>query len=356
MAIHMASSFEVTVAFGGHGMLAEKLEAAGIRTMTIQNFQRNIHPLKELRTLRELYTLLKTEKPDIVHLNSSKAGLTGSIVARICRVPHIIFTIHGWSFLEPRNIVWKTATWCGSYLTMLFVHKAIPISQYDIAHAHMPAVRHKYTEVIYNAVPTIPFLSQDEARVALVGDEAQRHENDLWLITTAELHPKKNLTTAIEAVIQHNKTHTQKIYYLIIGDGILRETLKKQIAAFASEQHIQLLGYMQEARMYLRAADIFLLPSKQEGLPYALLEAGQARLPTIASDVCGIPEVITNKENGMLINPHKSESIAVALKALTESPQIRQQYGEALAKTIQSNHAIEHMAEKTKKAYLPHLP
>ena len=350
LAVAMASSFDVVVACGGRGLLVEKLEAQGIVTIEINNFQRNIHPLKELKALRELFVLFKTQRPDIVHLNSSKAGLSGALIARFCRVPTIVFTIHGWAFLEPRNILWKIGTWIGSFVTLLLVDKAIPITQYDASHAYMPLTQSKYTPVIYNAVTDVSLLEKEQARKALTKN-AEFHADDLWLVTTAELHPKKNIATAIQAAAQYNKAHKQKIFYVVIGDGILRETLTQEIERLEAQSSIELVGFKDDARVYLQAADIFLVSSKQEGLPYALLEAGKAGLPTIASTICGIPEVIKNEKNGLLIDPNRVATIVLALETLAENPELRAQYGRALQQTIEDNHALQIMAEKTKRVY-----
>ena len=353
MATAMSADYDVSVGSGGTGTMRDKLEAASIPTHTVAGWQRNINPLKELQSWWSLYRLLRAVRPDVLHLNSSKAGLSGAVVGRIAGVKNIVFTIHGWPFLEPRPPWWRALTWLGMYVTALFVHTLIPISHYDVTHARMPGVKRKFAPVVHNAVPDITFLPQREARTALVGAEvAERYSSVPWLLTIAELHPKKNIATAIKAVAAHNHSYPDTpILYLVIGDGVLKKTLQTLIETEGVTTHIQLLGHVTDARQYLGAADMFLLPSYQEGLPYALLEAGAAGLPTIASDVCGIPEVITHEQNGLLFDPHSQAALEQALGHYTQHPDQRTKLGEAFRETIETNFTLREMAQKTMAAY-----
>ena len=353
MATAMRVDYDVSVGSGGTGTMRDKLEAANIQTYTVAGWQRNINPLKELRSWWSLYRLLRSVRPDVLHLNSSKAGLSGAVVGRIAGVKNIVFTVHGWPFLEPRPPWWRALTWLGMYVTALFVHTLIPISHYDIAHAHMPGVKRKFAPVVHNAVPEITFLPQREARAALLGaDVAEANTAAAWLLTIAELHPKKNIATAIKAVAAHNDTYPDTpIFYLVIGDGVLKQALQTLVENKDAAKYIQLLGHVTDARQYLGAADMFLLPSYQEGLPYALLEAGAAGLPTIASDVCGIPEVITHEQNGLLFDPHNQATLEQALGQYTQHPDQRKQLGEAFRETIETNFTLREMTQKTMAAY-----
>ena len=96
------SQFDVVVALGGNGILVEMLNHAGIRTIIIQSLARNISIKNELSFARELWNILRIEKPDVFHVNSSKAGGVGTFLGRLSRVPRIIFTAHGWAFNEDR--------------------------------------------------------------------------------------------------------------------------------------------------------------------------------------------------------------------------------------------------------------
>lgn len=354
LAEHFSQQYDVIVACGGRGLMVEKLEIAGIRTIEIKNFQREVNLLKEIWVLRELWLLYKDEKPDIVHLNSSKAGLLGALVGRAARVPRVIFTIHGWAHLEPRPWWWKFLTWIGGYLTVLFAHRSIPISQYDVDHSYLFGLKWKLTPVIYNGVTKTSLVPREEARVHLVEKEiAERHKDDIWVVTTAELHPKKNIAAAIKAVIEHNENPEIKnrIFYVVMGDGVLRDELESEILARHASDYIYLGSYITDAKQYLLAGDVFLLPSWQEGLPFALLEAGAAGLPTIASNVCGIPEVITHETDGLLFDPSDVDALAETLYTMSHQPIARATYGTVFKEKITTKFTLTKSAEEVRQVY-----
>ncbi len=345
-----SDQYEVVVAFGGAGILKDKLEAAGIRTITIDSFQRDISLGKELRSLSELWKLYKTEKPDVVHLNSSKAVAMGALVGRLVRIPKIISTVHGWPFLEPRHKVWKLLAWLGSWLSVLLSHRVIVVSDYDLKQK-MPLQSRKLI-MIHTALPPINFKSLENARTELLSDDVRiSHINDLWLATNAELNHNKNLFAAVDAVVAYNQTAQRKIFYCIISDGELKKELADYIKELETEKQIMLLGYVDDARSYLKAFDIFLLPSKKEGMPYAVLEAGAAGLPTIASKVGGIPEVITDHETGLLIDPKDTTTITESLKLLSTDKDMRHKLGKTLQEKIHRKFNLSQMIEKTIELY-----
>lgn len=355
LAVACSSTHDVVVACGGQGLMVEKLQADGIRTIEIKHFQRDISLSKEWRVLQELWRVFRTEQPDVIHLNSSKAGLLGALVARAARMPRIIFTIHGWAHLEPRPWWWRTLTWLGGYVTVLCSHRSIPISQHDVDHSYLYGLKWKLAPVIYNGVSADPdLLERDPARANLVGSPtALAHQNDIWVVTTAELHPKKNLATAIDAVAHYNASPDtkQKIFYCIMGDGVLYNELQAIINYYEATEQIKLLGYVNDAKRYLHAGDIFLLPSKQEGLPFALLEAGAAGLPTITSRVCGIPEVITNQTHGLLFDPYDVDALVTALTTLATEPLTRATYGTMFRERTLADFSFTKMVEATKDTY-----
>ena len=114
--------FEVQVAFGQPGRLADALARAGIETYSIAALQRDVSLVADFRSFLELWRLLRTMRPDIVHLNSSKAAGLGALAARITRVPRVVFTVHGWPFAERRNLVWRMFAFLASWKTAILSH------------------------------------------------------------------------------------------------------------------------------------------------------------------------------------------------------------------------------------------
>ena len=343
--------YDVAVACGGNGILTEKLHAAGIPVYTIKNFERDIDIWKEIKSLFELKKIIHTMRPDIVHLNSSKAGGSGAFVARIMHVPHIVFTAHGWPFHEQRGVIWRTLVWILSWITTLLAHTVIVVSRYDMTHAHMPFTRRKIHH-IPTALPPITFTERTTTRRELFNEETLKlHAHDLFAVSTGEHTPNKNLQSLLWAVKTHNETQTQKIFLTLMSDGEERPLLEAYVRANHMEDMVHFTGFVDNARTYLKAFDMFVLPSLKEGMPYGLLEAGAAGLAAIASNVGGIPEIIEHGVHGLLIEPNTISSISTALATLGADPQLRTKFGQSLETKILTQFTLNSMLEKTTKLY-----
>ncbi len=346
------AGYEVGVALGGTGILTEKLASVRIPFFPISAFQRDISVLKEFRAFIELYRTIRIARPDILHLNSSKAGFLGAFAGRLARVPQITFTAHGWPYLENRPWYWILVAKIGSWITALLVHQVIVVSHHDFSMSTMPGIQKKCT-VIHPGVAHIPFLSRADARTILTDEyHVPIPKNHLIIATTAELVQNKNLRAAIQALGVLKKTTDAQVTYVIFGEGEERDALTAQIQALGLQHFVHLLGYVPDARMLLKACDIFLLPSLKEGLPYALLEAGAAGLPCIASNVGGIPEIIESGISGILIDPKDHTTITSALAYLVKSEEARHNFGGKLKNVIESYFGNTTMLEKTANVYL----
>jgi glycosyltransferase involved in cell wall biosynthesis len=344
-------TFEVVVAFGGNGILKEKLESAGIRTRTVENFERDIHFFKEFNAYKELKKIIEEESPDIVHLNSSKAAALGAYAARACGIKKVIFTAHGWPFFEDRSFLWRKVIWFVSWLTVRKSDDVILVSQYDHIHSHMENMRKKFS-VIRTAVSSIPFLSRDNARARLFPEAIRtRHQHDTWVVSTGEHTRNKNLFYALKAVEKYNAAHDTKVFLTLMSDGEERSGLEKFVVKHNMQDSVFFTGYVDGAREQLKAFDIFILPSRKEGMPYGLLEAGSAGLACIASNVGGIPEIIDNQKNGLLIDPKDEDSLVNALHALTSTSEKATRYARSLQDKIATQFSLLRMLEKTVELY-----
>lgn len=356
-------SYDVAVAFGGTGtpgsgpgMLKEFLEAVGIRTIFIPELVRDIDVKSDRSSYQALRALFKKERPDVLHINSSKAGGLGALAGRREKVPRILYTAHGWAFTEPVPLLFKILRFLLSSITVLLVHRVICVSESDRSLASgMPFVRRKLI-VIHNGIRHVPQLTKEEAREALFTKEIrQAHAKDLWLVSVAELTMNKNLFRAIDAVSFVNassKSHKkQQLFYCIIGDGEQREALEGYCQQRKVRESVLLLGTVPESRRYLHAFDAALLPSLKEGFPYAILEAGAAGIPVAASKTGGIPEIIEHGLNGLLIqDSYSSRAIANALSELLDE-NTRRAFGEKLKERIDAEFSFEKMRMETFALY-----
>ena len=274
------SKFDVAVVLGGDGTtgkpgaLSEKLQEAQIRIIFLESLARDVH-VYDLHAYRDLTEIFKKEQPDIVHLNSSKAGGLGALAAKMAGVPRIIFTAHGWAFYEPRNPLSRALIWFASVATIMLCHRVICVSEYD--RRALAWLFGKKLVTIHNAVTTdVSILSRDEARHTLLPRGG--HSSDIWIGSIAELNKNKNITRALTA-IREARVKTAPLFYIIIGDGEEREALKTHTHSLGIESYVHFAGHVDNAASFVRAFDALLIPSLKEGLPYVILEAQRAGIP-----------------------------------------------------------------------------
>lgn len=311
LATHLdKSEFEPMVALGGDGELSTLLQHAGIKVIKINSLGRDVSAKKDWLFIKELWQILKTEKPDIFHVNSSKAGAIGTLLGRLARVPRVIFTAHGWAFNEDRPYFQKIIIKGIHWLTVSFSHQTIAVSKAIILQMNWPLV-HKKMRVINPGRSIGVMYGKTEARDKLIGikPELTKYKNHLWIITIAELHPIKRIDVLLRAM-KVVREKNNKIINLVIGDGQLKNDLAAQINGLGTSDTSFLLGSVTEAARFLKAADLFVLPSKSESYGYVLHEAGLASVPVLATNVGGIPDVIKDGETGILIEPDNPEMLA----------------------------------------------
>ena len=122
-------NFDVSVAFGDGGELKDKLKEEGIKVHILETLKNNVSFVQVFSNLKEIINLIKKEKPDIVHLNSSKVGYFGAFCARFFSKSKIVFTSHGWPFNEDRNILMKMFLRKLMLITVILSHKIIAVSR-----------------------------------------------------------------------------------------------------------------------------------------------------------------------------------------------------------------------------------
>jgi glycosyltransferase involved in cell wall biosynthesis len=348
LAAGLPDTFEAVVALGGEGPLKIKLEKSGIRTVSLPFLARDVKLFSDFLVLKNLVSLFKKERPDIIHLNSSKIGGLGALAGRIAKVPNIIFTAHGWAFREERPPMQKMAIKFLSWLTILWSHSVITVSERDLREGLAFPFVHKKIILIHNGISETEFLPKSEARKML-------HKKDmptaLWVGTIGELHKNKGHKYALEALSVLAPKHAVKFF--IIGEGEERAALEKTIADLNLQENVFLAGKRDDAAALLGAFDIFIFPSIKEGLPYAILEAGYAGLPVISSAVGGIPEIITDMQSSILVRPKNPDEIVKAFEFLLAHPKEAATFGKKLRSNVKKNFSLKKMLRETIAVYAP---
>jgi glycosyltransferase involved in cell wall biosynthesis len=344
------ADWRVAVVMGGTGeqgapggRLEEELRHKDVTALFIPAFMRDVSLRADWQAFRQLYDLFATERPDVVHLNSSKAGGLGALAAQLAGVPHIVFTSHGLVWDEDRNPLTRAAIWFASWLTFLLCDRVIVLSQDNYARARkLPFCKNKIT-LVYNGVAPLEFLARQEAREAL-----QLPQDALVVGALGELTWNKQLHVLIRAfgeLVRGGFNGT----LCIIGGGEEQQFLETLLDELKLQDRVRLAGFVPNGHHYLKAFDVFVLPSVKEGLPYVLMEAGQAGLPVIATRISGSTDILD--EAGVLVQPKKEKELAEALTRLLADAPKRAALAAALQARVQKEFSLEHMVSATLGVY-----
>src|SRR3989344_1730177 len=336
--------FDAVVACGGNGPLAIKLREAGIRVITIPLLQRDINIIKEFLSLFALIKIFNREQPDIIHLNSTKIGGLGAVAALAAKLltkncppagragkQKTVFTAHGWGFNEDRPYIARVIIYFLQWLSVLFCDRIIAVSRAVLNQGmYFPFSRSKLI-LIKNAIMPPNFLDKKSAK--------------------RELANLARLSKTIAEDNQFPRPPIDGLVWLRTIAELTKKKLRAQIAALGLESDVFLLGHIEDAPKYLKAFDIFILPSITEALAYVLIEAGWAGLPAVATRVGGLPEITENEKGGFLVPSKNPEKLAEAIKKLLDSGELRKKMGRKNRQIVSQKFSFEKMLRETIDIY-----
>jgi len=340
---------EVSVACGGTGELYNTLKETNIRVISLSYLKRDISFFYEIKGFFELKKLLKKEKPDILHVNSSKAGVLGSLAAR--KLPtKVVYTVHGAVFTAAFNKLYRMFFKWVEKRTAKYKNKIITVSEND----RQQWLKNKICQAekiitVRNGIKLsdeLKFLSKAEAGLKL---NIELNEKKVIGIV-ANFYAEKNFIFLIKAfaALLKERPDTKLV---IIGDGRQRNKIENEIAESKLKDKVFLLGFKKNASSYLKAFDIFVLPSIKEGLPCTLLEAQLAKVPIVASKVGGIPEIVSDEKTGLLFDANDQENFLDKIKRLLENEELSNLLAEDGYISVKEKFDFKKQAAKTFKVY-----
>lgn len=369
--------YEIAVAFGeqgDNGELAKQLHKSGFKTYDLKHLKRPISPINDLRCIFEIKQLIETITPDIIHLNSSKVSILGSVAAKLLRLQkklhyefRVIYTAHGWVFNEPQAR-WKRRFYLhAEKWTACFKDQIICIDKHDYRLAiGRLGIPDKKVSIVYHGLSLEKqiFLPRTEARQKLfanIKNAKQLGENDLLVGSIGNLYATKGFRHFVKAMHYLLIDYKLPVTAVIIGEGPERERLEAKIIRFHPmdfdakngdvKNKIILAGKIDNASELLKAFDIYICSSVKEGFPYSILEAMAAERPIVTTNVGGIPDMITDEQNGLLVEPEKSRAMAARINWLLTEPGLKEKLAERAKHDVTSRFNYKKMLDQTARIY-----
>ncbi len=323
---------------------------------TAHHLVRSISPWHDLLAVFELRRQMVEYRPDIVLCISSKAGFVGSWAANGLRSAfprlRVMYRIGGWTFNDP----WPS--WKRTFYLWLEKFSArwkdyiILNNSHDLDQAHQLGIRPRKKVVrIYNGLDAyMPFLEQSEARAFLDAraPESAQSTSYEWLVgTVANLYPTKDIATLVDAAARVGGN----VRFVVLGDGPQRLHLEHLVYQHGLTKRFFFLGRIKDAWKYLTGLDVFVLPSVKERFPWALLEAMTARVPTVATRVGAVPEMVEDGVSGLICDPGNAEQLAHGIVQLLGDDKMRQDFAIAAHQQVINKFSLRTMIDAYERLF-----
>lgn len=288
--VHCASNF----AERKYNLKTNRLKKSGVILHEL-HFDRKPFSCKNLKSFKKLKKIISSEHIDIIDCHNAVVGAYARIASWQCGIKKIIYSPHGFFFYKgspKKNEIFKLVETSLSRITDLL----ITINEEDYNAAKKMPIRGK---AIY-----VPGIGIDTNNIKKIPNMRVKYHRSLGIpdnskvyISVGELISRKDHETAIRAFA---KANLKDSYYVIAGIGALEPRLKELINKLNMTKKIFLLGYRLDAKDLMKSSDVFIFPSRQEGLPVALMEAMACGLPCLVSKIRGNVDLIDEEQGGYL--------------------------------------------------------
>lgn len=318
------------------GWLGERFRERGFEPVTYR-----LRRTLDWRCLRELVDLLRRHEVQVVHSHEFTMAVYGAAAALRLGARHVI-TMHGGRYFAEQRRRRIALRWAARRSSALVGVSRATAEDLERSLGLPPAA----VAVVPNG---IEFRTGTRERVR---QEVQMAEGELLCVAVGNLYPVKGHMVLLQALAALQRTaHDVPWRLAIAGRGEEEARLRAFADAHGMGDRVHLLGFRSDIPDVLAAADLFVMPSRSEGLPLALVEAMAASLPIVASDVGGIPEVVTSGEEALLVPPDDPDALAAALHRLLCDHALRAALGEAARRRAWRDFSVSTMCDTYERLY-----
>jgi len=325
----------VACLFNGDGATGEAIRALGIPV-----FDAKMQSKTDLRALFSVFHWLTIVRPIILHTSLFHANLIGRIAGRLAQVPIVLCS-------ERTMAMESSWRYRLNRLTIGMVDGVIAVSEtvrdFFVKQIGLPQDK---MFVIYNGVETetASMKTKEQAR-----EELGLPLDALVIGAVLRLEAVKGVDDLLRAFAQVEVK--QPVYLAIVGDGTERELLFALAEELGITHRVFWAGQRNQASKLIPAFDLFVQPSRHEGMPNAVLEAMASALPIVATAVGGTSEAVADGESGLLVPAGDLEAIAAAITRLLDDAELRHRMGQIGRERVKDLFSVEQMVHKTECLY-----
>ncbi len=316
-----------------------------------EHIYRNVLAFKDnYIAFKNLMNLLKTGNFEVIHCNTPIGGVIGRLCGKIAKIPKVIYTAHGFHFHKKASLINRILFKWAELFMARYTDAIITINNEDFQAAKKFRLRNcgKVYYVPGVGVETAAINEAKEKRKELLEEIGAANDNDsILLISVGDLNKNKNFQVVIKAL---NMLSNSNVHYVLCGIGEKRHDLISLTQKNKLEANVHFLGYRSDVPQLLKSCDIYVIPSRREGLSRSLMEAMAAGLPCIASAIRGNVDLIENGKGGFLCDPDDVIGFAKAISVISSNEKVRKHMGEVNLQKIKK-YDVENVSAIIKEIY-----
>ncbi|MFS0596017.1 glycosyltransferase family 4 protein [Peribacillus frigoritolerans] len=312
------------------------------------NINRNPFNKSNISAYKKIKKLIEKNSFEIIHCHTPVAAMLVRLAARKVRKKgtRILYTAHGFHFYKGAPIMnwllyYPIEKWLSKYTDIL-----ITINREDFQRAKT-SFKAKKVKYIPGVGIDVNRFEQIKVNSLVKRQEIGVSKDSFVILSVGELNKNKNHETVIKALAKLNNSN---VYYVICGQGVLKDYLIKLIKELGLETQIKLLGYRKDIGEICKVSDVFAFPSFREGLSVSLMEAMASGLPVVCSDIRGNSDLIEDRKGGYLIKSNDVTGYVDAIQRIYNNNSYKDSFGEFNKKAVEQFN-IENVMSGMKKIY-----
>ena len=327
----------------------KKAREGGVKVIPISSLVQKIDPVQDIQALFALWRLIVQEKPDIIHTHTSKAGILGRLVAKMAGVPVIVHTPHGHVFYGHFGPLASRFFILVERITASITNRMVALTEGERNEYIAFSVSNPNKIVTIHSGVELDRFIPEQVKIEEKKRSLGLNYKGLVVGTVGWLLPIKGPMYLLKAMATIWQSQP-KVSLVFVGKGELEEELKAEVSRMGVSDRVKFLGWRDDIPDIMQIFDIFALPSLNEGMGRVLVEAMAAGKPIVASNVGGIPDLVEDGENGILVKPRDVNGLSFAIRKLLADRQMRDEMGRR-GRTMAQNFSVEKMVEKIDALY-----